>query len=283
MDHFYIITSELKDPGFAVAEKIRAYLLDRGRTCIIQTSPHDMPAARSRYTDFRRVPAETECVIVLGGDGSLIRASRDLFGLSIPIVGINLGTLGYLTEGTRENALSVVEELVEERFIIEERMMISGRVLRGGTVLYQDVALNEVVVTRNTVSMMYFDVMVGDLRLNSFAADGIILSTPTGSTAYNLSAGGPIVEPSASLFVLTPIAPHTMNNRSIILSPEDRIRIVLLSGKRIDPRPVVSFDGDQEISLQAGDEIEITRAMQTTRIINLSRVSFLENLSRKMS
>ena len=209
----------------------------------------------SRYTDGRKVPQETECVIVLGGDGTLIQASRDLAGRNLPLFGVNMGHLGYLTQICCErDILTAMDDLLADRYRLEHRMMLQGRVISDGRTVAEDIALNDIILGRMGLHTLKYDLYVNGEFFNEYRAAGMILGTPTGSTAYNLSAGGPIAAPESDLIIMTPICPHTLNSRSIVLSSENRIMLKVTGGE--DREQFLSFDGDTVVKLRRGDRIE---------------------------
>lgn len=285
MDKFYIITNPQKDIDFMVRDAIKEFLEGHGKECAFSCPERRQGEKKFRYTDPDAIPEDTECVLVLGGDGTLIQAARDLFGKDIPFVGVNFGTLGYLAEIEKQTIIPALKQLMEDHYTVENRMMLDGYIMRDGQKIEEDVALNDIVISRHgALRVIKYKVYVNGEYLNQFAADGIIISTPTGSTAYNLSAGGPIVSPKASLLVMTPICPHTLNTRSIILSAEDVITIELCRS-RSDSREenLVSFDGDNSKRVKSKDQIVISCSRHYTRIIKLNQISFLEVLGNKMS
>lgn len=287
MNHFYVITNRTKDEDLSTTEMIRNYLMKRGKSCYIQDS-EDTVSASGIQTSISDLPTHIDCVIVLGGDGTLLRAARNLVDLNVPFLGINLGTLGYLTEGDKNNITDILERIIAGEYFIEERMMLRGRVISPeGEILAEDVALNDLTVNRIRVLRVFrFKLYVNGAFLYLYNADGIIVSTPTGSTAYNLSCGGPIVEPTAKLFLVTPIAPHSLNNRSLILSSTDKIELEILGSEKdtkSQTEYVAYFDGDAFVEVKPGSRIELVRAQQVTKILKLSSQSFLETLRIKMS
>ena len=219
-------------------------------------------------------------MIVIGGDGSLIEAARVFHAREIPILGINMGTLGYLTEVEVNDIDESLIRLIKGDYALESRMMIEGAFEDGS----RDVALNDIVVSRKGVlRVLHFKLYVNGELLNSYEADGIIISTPTGSTAYNLSAGGPIVEPTASMIVITPICSHALNTSSIVLSAEDEIVIEIGRGRNGTVEEVfTTFDGADMVSLKTGERVIIRRSSADTKIVKLSNIGFLEILRRKM-
>lgn len=284
MQHFFIITNPSKDPNLENTKKIASFLEQAGCTCKVQVRG-EADGRGDAYTDAARIPSQTQCILVLGGDGTLIEAARDTALLEIPLLGINLGSLGFLAEVEKSGIEGALLQLLEDRFSLERRMMLSGGVYRDGACLQNLHALNDIVITRSgSMQIIHFHVYVNGQFLNEYNADGVILSTPTGSTGYNLSAGGPIVEPRAKLFVLTPICPHTLNTRSIVLSAEDEVVIEMAEGKKKLPlQAEVNFDGGHGMVLQTGDRILVRRSEKTTDIVKLNQVSFLEALHKKMS
>ena len=210
----------------------------------------------------------------------MIEVARALHGRDIPILGINMGTLGYLAEVEVNHIDEALKRLLSGEYAIEDRMMLEGSL--GGAV--RDVALNDIVVARNgDLRLIHFKLYVNGELLNSYEADGMIISTPTGSTAYNLSAGGPIVEPTAAMIVITPICSHALNTSSIVLSAEDELIIEIGKGKhgRLE-EACIAFDGADTLTMTEGDTVTIRRAASAAKIVKLSRVSFLETLRRKM-
>ncbi len=285
MDYFYVITNREKDAGLATTRRVADYLEKNGKHCLVREFQNQEEHQSQRgYTNAKMIPRETQCILVLGGDGTLIQAARDTLERQIPLLGVNLGTLGYLAEIEEGNLEFALDSLMKDRYNIEERMMLEGRVYKDGKLLAEDVALNDIVISRyGSLRVIRYLLYVNGAYLNAYSADGVIAATPTGSTGYSLSAGGPIVSPSASMTILTPICAHTLNTRSIVLSQEDRIRIETGSGRhREKEEAIVTFDGEHPAMLGEGDYVEIQKARQVTKIIKISNVSFLEVLSSKM-
>lgn len=288
MKHFLIYANVHKDRDLTVTRHIRRYLEQRGQRVTVITdgrqnedTEDDISAAAGTGSGL---PGDVECMIVLGGDGTVLQAVRDTVKLHIPIIGVNMGTLGYMTEIEPSGLEEALERLLAGEYGTESRMMLEGRTcfLQGGT--HNGWALNDIVISRKgSLQMIQFAINVNGQFLNSYNADGMIVTTPTGSTGYNLSAGGPLVEPGARLIMLTPICPHTLNQRSIILSPEDVIEIEIPECRKGGIQTVeANFDGSNTISLQTGDKIRVMRSEMTTEFIRLNQVSFLEILHRKM-
>ena len=282
MKHFFLIPNHPKDPDLTVTRGVASYLRMHGAEAVIRESRGQ---GAKRHTDPDEVPDDAECVIVLGGDGTLIRAAGDLVNRQLPFLGINLGTLGYLAEIDRASIYPALDVLLEDRYLIEKRMMLHGDVWHEGKRIQSGVVLNDILVSREgsprVITLINY---VNDMYLNEYRADGIIVSTPTGSTGYSLSAGGPIVSPNAELFLMTPLAAHALNTRSVILpADENRIRIQIGTGRDGSTEHALAvFDGGSEVSLVTDDYVEIRRAERHVKIIKIRNDSFLETLRRKM-
>lgn len=272
MKHFLIYTNRHKDKDLTVTERIRSYLETKGQRVSLKMEGIDWKEA-------------ADCIIVLGGDGTVLRAARETRELNIPIIGVNLGTLGYMTEIEPENLEEALDRLIKGDYERESRMMLYGRAFLDEDRTEEGWALNDIVIARKgPLQIIRFNIYVNGQFLNDYSADGMIVTTPTGSTGYNLSAGGPLVEPKAKLIMLTPICPHTLNQRSIILSAEDVIEIEIPQNSDGSVQTVeASFDGGHGIPLRTGEKIRITQSEKITEFLRLNRVSFLEVLHGKLS
>ena len=274
MDCFYIITNKLKDKDYAITNEIRQYIEDHGKTCFLSEKDgegHIIPGT---------VPEEAQCGLVLGGDGTLIRAVRDLGEHSLPLLGINLGTLGYLADVELKDFRGALDRLFGGQPDIEERMMLEGAFRNSR----KDIAMNDIVLAREgKVRIVSFNIYVNGALLNTYQADGVILSTPTGSTGYNLSAGGPVVEPTAQMIVITPICSHALNTSSVVLSADDIIEVEVCEGRYGRQEQVsLCFDGAEQTTLVTGERVCIRRAAQTAKLIKRSRESFMKTMRKKM-
>lgn len=294
MKRFFLITNEAKDPQGVFTKKIADVIEEHGGEAVCVANERLALAADKK--------ADVDCALVLGGDGTLLRAARNITDSKIPLLGINLGTLGYLAEVESACAEEAIEKLFADDYVREERMMLTGRIRTGAAAaggirdgrmvtdetagnVEEQYALNDIVISRcGSLQVVNVRIYVNDRFLNDYCADGVIVATPTGSTGYNLSAGGPIVEPSARLLLLTPICPHTLNTRSIVFAPEDEITVEIPPGKDGHEQMVeANFDGSHKIVLRTGDRILIRRADRTTGIVRLNTESFLAVLHKKMS
>lgn len=283
MNYFYIIINKQKDKDYVITKQIRDFLVAKGKECYIQ-SVSDGELDGPSYTNQKEIPSEVDCVIVLGGDGTLLQATSDMIDRDIPFLGVNLGTLGYLAEVDKDNLEEALSKLINDFYEIEERMMLQGNISRSNSSDKGMHALNEIVIARKgSLQIVDFDVFVNGQFLKNYSADGIIISTPTGSTGYNMSAGGPIVEPKAKLLVITPICPHTLNTRSIVLGEDDRVVVEVREGRDGKQQEVEAiFDGSHMVPMKTGEKIEIFKSPKVTKIIKINKVSFLEMLHQKM-
>ena len=284
MDKFFIIANRQKDKELKTARKVEAYLNSKGKSCILREETSEQKARSNHYTDVEKIPKDVECIIVIGGDGTLLQAARDVVNRQIPLLGINMGTLGYLAEIDRSSIDGALNHLMLDEYTIEKRMMLNGKVYHKEELIAEDVALNDIVIGRDgPLHVTRFHNYVNGELLNSYTADGIIIATATGSTGYSLSAGGPIVSPETNILIMTPVAPHTLNTRSVIFPAEDEITVEIGEGSQgCEAKAVVSFDGDTNVPMRTADRVAIRRSVKDTQIIKISNISFLEVLRRKM-
>lgn len=275
MKKFVLITNEAKDPQGVFTNRVSDVIKRLGGEAFC--------VKNERQALLEGDKAGIDCALVLGGDGTLLRAARNLMDSGIPLLGINLGTLGYLAEVESACVEEALGKLIRDEAVKEERMMLSGSILARQQ--EKQYALNDIVISRcGTLQILHVRIYVNGRFLNDYCADGVIVATPTGSTGYNLSAGGPIVEPCANLLLLTPICPHTLNTRSIVFSPEDQITVEIPTGKDGCEQVVeANFDGSYKVTLRTGDRILIHRSDKTTGIVRLNTESFLTVLHKKMS
>lgn len=232
------------------------------------------------------VPKEkADFAIVLGGDGTLLRACKKLYKLDIPMLGINFGHLGYLTECSPDTAVASIDKIVNGDYSLENRMMLCGEVIRDGKEIYSFVALNEASFYRSTLLKAFTaELYINDMLTQTVVGDGLIVATPTGSTSYNLSAGGPVLTPDSSNIVLTPIAPKYFPRSSIVANGNDNIEIKIIVDSFIKTgNPALQIDGDNAFELNDGDVIKIKRNREYAKIIKLTSVSFYQVLRKKLS
>lgn len=286
MKHFLIYTNRHKDKNLATTARIERYLRERGQRVTVRVREGDWKnRINESVQELEELPEDADLMLVLGGDGTMLQAVRETKKSSIPIIGVNLGTLGYMTEVEPANLEEALERLIAGDYARECRMMLKGRISFGDGRREEDWALNDIVISRSgSLQIIRLNIYVNGQFLNRYNADGVIITTPTGSSGYNLSAGGPLVEPGAKLIMLTPICPHTLNKGSIILSAEDVIEIEIPKGREEREQTVeANFDGSHVVSLRTGDRIHIVKSDEFTEFIQLNKVSFVEVLHKKLS
>jgi NAD+ kinase len=233
-----------------------------------------VPAARKSD-----LPGQVDMLIVLGGDGTLLSMARAVGDLGVPILGVNLGGLGFLTATTLDELLPALERLLAGGMEIEERMLLSARLRREGQAPADYLALNDVVITKSAMSRIIdLRVSVDGQHAINYRADGLIVSTPTGSTAYNLSAGGPILFPTMDAVVLTPIAPHTLSNRPVVLPGTQRIEVTLL----VEQEVMLTMDGQVGVPLRERDVVEVQKAPARIRLARFPQKDFFSVLRTKL-
>jgi NAD+ kinase len=271
-------------PDAAQAQSVILRLLDwfaaRGRTVVLEKETAGLvPAASVAVARKSDLPGQVDLLIVLGGDGTLLSMARAVGDLGVPILGVNLGGLGFLTATTLDEMLPALDTLLADGMEIEERMMLGARLVRGGQVIGEHLALNDVVITKSAMSRIIdLAVSVGGRHAISYRADGLIISTPTGSTAYNLSAGGPILFPTMDAVVLTPIAPHTLSNRPIVVPGAQRIDVALLAEQDV----MLTMDGQVGVPLRERDVVQVEKAAARIRLVRFPQKDFFSVLRTKL-
>lgn len=276
MKHFHIITNEIKDKDLTITRQLQAVIEKHGGSSRVFLCNRN---------GIEKPDTGADCVLVLGGDGTLLSVAREVADRKVPVLGINLGTLGFLAEVELNRMDEAIKRLLSGDYLTEERMMLDGTIIHDGAEISISSALNEITLTRcGSLQIIRYSIFVNKKFLCNMNADGVIVATPTGSTGYNMSAGGPIAEPGAKLLMLTPICAHTLNSRSIILRSDDVVEIVIDRGSDGSSLTVeASSDGNEKVMMTTGDTLRICKSDKTTTIVKLDERSFLEALHRKMS
>jgi NAD+ kinase len=277
-----LITHVRREPALECARELAAWLLERGLPLRAQPEAAELLGQPELAASDEEI-AGTEFILALGGDGTLLAASHIAARRGTPILGVHVGgpgSFGFLTEATPVTACQAVERILAHDYRVDERMMVSAEVLRDGERIVQFDALNDLVVRGALARMLKMRITVDDTFLATYAADGIIAATPTGSTAYNLAAGGPLVHPTLHVIVLTPICPHTLNVRSLIISDSEYARIEI----DMDPRDMalLTVDGQTSFDLRPADTVLVRRAEPVTRLISLDRSHFYRKLQSRL-
>jgi NAD+ kinase len=269
-----------------IAESLRRlaeYLHERGVSVFIEreTSEHigrQVDLSRWVTCGFNDIGAHADLAIVIGGDGTMLNAARHLSRYRVPLVGVNQGRLGFMTDIAREDMLTCMDDLLDGRFAAENRMLLDAEVLRDGREIATNQALNDVVVDKGAIGrMIEFELFVDGEFIYNLRSDGLIVSTPTGSTAYSLSAGGPILHPTLTGIALVPLCPHALTNRPIMVN--DQADIELRINHADDPR--VHFDGQVTLNLQPGDSVRLRRSQYTICFLHPPGYSYFTMLRQK--
>ncbi|MBW1768348.1 MAG: NAD(+)/NADH kinase [Deltaproteobacteria bacterium] len=268
------------EPARMEALKLESWLRDKGAAVF----PEEVSAEEKVDGCFEGpsiIPNNVDWVVVLGGDGTLLGAARKVGKYGVPMLGVNLGGLGFLTEIPLKRLYPAIEMMLKGQLEVESRLMIETKVLRKGEEICLFPVLNDVVINMGDLSRIIdLDVFINDQFLTTFRADGLIISTPTGSTAYNLSAGGPILYPTIANFILTPICPFTLANRPIILPDSDNIHIMM--GKESDKKAKLTFDGQVGFDFFYGDKVMIYKSKERIRLVKSPDQTYFEILRAKL-
>jgi NAD+ kinase len=261
-------------------QKAAALIAATGRTVLSDKATADLAGLKSFVgMNADRLTDQVDLLLVFGGDGTILRVARDVAGSQTPILGLNSGGLGFLTAASSQQLGDALDNVWSGQFTVESRSLIEAAGQSQGKAFAQ-IALNDFVISRGTVPrLIELEVGVDDEVLTSYRCDGLIVGSPTGSTAYSLAAGGPVVCPNAEVFTLTPICPHTLSNRSVIVSSNSTVRVKVLS-QRIET--VLSADGQVQLQLAGGDLVNVRRSRNSVRLVRLAGTSFFATLRQKL-
>ena len=280
MKRLGIVAKTDRDEARTVVPQLLEWCAARGIQPILEKETAGVcPQATCGVVGRSELPSQSDLLLVLGGDGTLLSMARMVGDLGVPILGVNLGGLGFLTATTLGEMRPALETLLAGGMEVEERMMLSARLRRGGHSVGDYLALNDVVITKSAMSRIIdLSVSVGGLHAISYRADGLIISTPTGSTAYNLSAGGPILFPTMDAVVLTPIAPHTLSNRPVAVPGAQRIEVTL----HVEQDVMLTMDGQVGVPLRERDVVEVQKAGARIRLVRFPQKDFFSVLRTKL-
>lgn len=270
-----------KDVDLVMTKKVLKWFEDHKFKVLVTPEIGDVLGRMDLTITKDQLFKTSDCILVLGGDGTLLGVAQQAALEGVPIIGVNLGRLGFLTDIEKETALASFEKLVTKDYYIEERMMLEVNIISENDQRHQFIALNDLSVTRDSYSRMIdYSIYINKQYADVYPADGVIVATPTGSTAYSLSAGGPIVDPKANIMVITPICPHTIYSRSIIVSEQDTIDILIpeLQGGSVG----VSIDGKKVYSVKANDIINVSKSKISSKLLKLSEYNFYDILRNKI-
>ena len=280
-----LIAKHTLPPALEALSEAAAHLAAKGCSPIVEERSASQAGLGTRWPTVPRdrIGENTDVVIAFGGDGTLLDAASAVAHSphDAPLLGINLGRLGFLTDVGRADMIGALDRLLSGHTTTEARLLLEGRVVRGSNTVADHLALNDIVVTRGALArMIEIDVSVDEEFVSHVKADGLIVATATGSTAYNLSAGGPILLPSAEVVVMTPLAPHALTNRPVVLPAT--VRIELRPTVEPDTDPVVTFDGQYGVPLAPGDAVRISRAPRVLHLMRTSTRTHFDMLREKL-
>ena len=273
-----IIYKRDREDAARLATELKKWLQAKGISVQSQQNPTEVPTESP--PPLLTLPDNTDLIVVLGGDGTFLSVARTLENRMIPVIGVNLGGFGFLTEINRESCFQELEQIFQGHYEIEKRMRLQVNIYRQDRIIFQQSVLNDVVINKGTLArIINLKTSIDSCYLTHYRADGLIIATPTGSTAYNLSAGGPIVYPTADVIILTPICPFTLSNRPLILPSSAVIRIEL-EGRSQDI--VVTCDGQIGCQLHPHDQIVIRAAKQPLQLVRSPSTNYFEILRAKL-
>lgn len=272
---YAVISNKDKDQNKKVSSSISAQLRKTSSCDVLQIS-----LGKDEKIDLAKLK-DVSIIFSLGGDGTFLNIARQTATLSIPIIGINLGSLGFLSEIELKDLTSSIEKIAADNYEITTRMMIECQIIRNNKIIYKDNALNDFVISRGELSrIITLDLRIDNSFVDSFPGDGLIISTPTGSTGYALSAGGPVIEHDSKLMLITPICSHVLHSRSFVIPKRAIISIKIKNDE--NSRCLLSIDGQKTFTLQGDDEIKIKMSKMQAKLIKVNDHSFYDTLRKKM-
>ncbi|WP_018132477.1 NAD(+)/NADH kinase [Effusibacillus pohliae] len=275
-----IAVNQNKPTAVAVTRQLIELLEEKGASVCVDSAVAGKIGRPDIAMEVGQFPGHVDLVFVLGGDGTLLGVARQLAVYDLPMLGINLGHLGFLSEAEPEDLPSAVDRVLRGDYHLEKRMMIEASIIRGGQVIHKNIALNDVGIAKGSFGrMVTLSVYVDDMYVDKYSGDGLIVSTPTGSTAYSLSCGGPIVSPHINVIVVTPICPHTLHSRPFIIQKNQEVRVVV-SATHNDIG--MTIDGQVGYRVEVNDIIRIRKSPHYTTLIKWQERGFFDVLRQKL-
>jgi len=273
-----ICPNPIRDAGFELTNAIRDLLSTRGAEVSV-VPLFDVYTGQNAVSEITSALADAELMVCLGGDGTILHTSKYAAAAGVPILGVNLGTLGFIADLERDGWKDIAKVLSGD-YIIDERMMLTVSVVRSGKTIVSNTGLNEAAITNGAGTRSVWLTLFSDgLKICRFSGNGVVIATPTGSTGYSMSAGGPVVEPAAASMVVTPVCAHALMDKAFVLSKDRRVTVEVYDGCPAQ----LSVDGDPAIALERGDSVQIIRSDLITRLVHVSERSFFEVVGRKLN
>ena len=274
-----ILCQITRERALAAARKVHRWLEEHGHEAVVTTEMGPSLGIEG-VGGPDQLAAGSELAVALGGDGTLLQAARIFSRHGVPILGVNLGRLGFLTDTGPEQMLETLERVLAGDYRVEERLMLSAEVHRRGQVIGPRIAFNDIVINKGALAQVIrLETRVNDRFVSSYRADGLIVATPTGSTAYGLAAGGPIIEPTTDVLLVAPICPHILTNRPLIISAGSMVDCILVEERG---EVYLTIDGQEGFPLESGDRVRVTRAPHSARLVHCAQADFFDLLRRKM-
>ncbi|MCX7753458.1 MAG: NAD(+)/NADH kinase [Blastocatellia bacterium] len=275
-----MVKPKIKGAG-PIIEHLSRFLAERGIELVAEPIIEEMaPGCRATLVPPEKLPSTIDLLVVMGGDGTMLAAARLMGGRRIPVLGVNFGGLGYLTEFTLEEMFPALERALMEEALVDSRMMLDAFVHRAGQCVAEYSVLNDAVVNKSALArIIQIECWIDGAPVTTFRADGLIVSTPTGSTAYSLSAGGPIVHPSVAAIVITPICPHMLTNRPLVISDQSDVKLILSTPRE---EVTLTLDGQVGFALQVGDEVIVHKSAKTFDLISPPNKNYFQVLRDKL-
>lgn len=270
-----------RDYGLVCTRQIASLLHEQGVKVYISDTEIKIDDANITLCPFKQAVENADMIIVVGGDGSILHAAKHAAVHNIPILGINIGRIGYMTE-IEANELELITKILAGDYSIEERMMLDVAIRRSKNIIYENLGLNDVVIAKTgTTNIIDLDIYMDGFFISHYTGDGVIVASPTGSTAYSMSAGGPIVDPVSKNITLTPVCTHSLSAKPIVLSPDRIVYIQALS----DTEGAIgaSVDGEEMVNLKYGDQLIIKRSEYITKLIKVKNLNFYDILCEKLT
>ncbi|ADL13236.1 NAD(+)/NADH kinase [Acetohalobium arabaticum] len=280
MEKIGLIPNPTKEQAIETVKGIIDWLEKRGIEYLVEEESAGLVGEQNKGSSYQEMAVEVDLVIVFGGDGTFLNTARHFAAVEMPILGVNLGGLGFLTDIELSKLGSALEDLIAGKFEIEERMMLEAKVIREGEKINQVVAVNDVVITKGSFSrIIELKTYIEGEYVTTYPADGLIVASPTGSTAYSLSAGGPIVNPKLKSLVVTPICPHTLSSRSIVTAGDEVVEVEV---KADHEDIMLTVDGQTGLKLASGDKIKIKHSDLVTKLVKLEDYNFYKILKNRI-
>ena len=275
-----IIANFTKGPARSVVQQAARLIERSGRTVVTDAATAQLARIKADLClNISTLVKEVDVILVVGGDGTMLKAAREVNGSRTPLLGINVGALGFLTDVSSSELPEALEKVWLGSYALERRALIEASGSTHGRP-FRSVALNEFVISRHNISrLIELEASVDGQVLTRYRGDGLIISSPTGSTAYSLAAGGAVVYPTAEVFLLTPICPHTLSSRSVIVDLRSTVQVKVINQR---PETILSADGQNESALLAGDVLTVRRSRHSVYLVHLTGTSFFETLRRKL-